>query len=85
MVLKNENIITNDILFNEGDEADGFYLVRNGSLTVSKKIEGQEKILSYISAGNFVGEMALLNNAPRGATVKAAVYSEVLVLKAVGI
>ncbi len=73
---------TNDVLFNEGDEADGFYLVRNGSLTVSKKMDGQEKILSYISAGNYVGEMALLNNAPRGATVKAAVYSEVLVVKA---
>lgn len=73
---------TNEVLFNDGDEADGFYLVRNGSLTVSKKIDGQEKILSYISAGNYVGEMALLNNAPRGATVKAAVYSEVLVVKA---
>lgn len=73
---------TNQILFQEGDEADGFYLVRNGSLTVSKKIDGQEQILSYISAGHYVGEMALINNAPRAATVKAAVYSEVLVLKA---
>lgn len=73
---------TNQILFQEGDEADGFYLVRNGSLTVTKKIDGEDKILSYISAGHYVGEMALINNAPRTATVKAAVYTEVLVLKA---
>ncbi|MEZ0315260.1 MAG: cyclic nucleotide-binding domain-containing protein, partial [Methylophilaceae bacterium] len=72
----------NQVLFSEGDDADGLYLVRNGSLTVSKIIDNQEKILSYVSAGNYVGEMALVNNSKRTATVKAAVYTEVLVLKA---
>jgi len=72
----------NQVLFSEGDEADGLYLIRSGSLTVSKVIDHEEKILSYVSAGNYVGEMALVNNARRTATVKAAVYTEVLVLKA---
>ncbi|MGZ8251772.1 MAG: cyclic nucleotide-binding domain-containing protein [Methylophilaceae bacterium] len=72
----------NQVLFSEGDDADGLYLVRSGSLTVSKVIDNQEKILSYVSAGNYVGEMALVNNSKRTATVKAAVYTEVLVLKA---
>lgn len=72
----------NQVLFHEGDDADGLYLVRSGSLTVSKVIDNQEKILSYVSAGNYVGEMALVNNSKRTATVKAAVYTETLVLKA---
>ncbi len=76
------------VLFREGDEADGLYLIRRGSVTVSRREAGQEgqdsqeKILSYISAGNYVGEVALMNDAPRGATVSAAVFTEVLVLKA---
>lgn len=82
--IEKRRFLTNQILFQEGDEADGFYLVRSGSLIVSKKggRGNQDKILSYISAGNYVGEMALINNVKRSATVKAAVPSEVLVLKA---
>jgi CRP-like cAMP-binding protein/thioredoxin reductase/Fe-S-cluster-containing hydrogenase component 2 len=68
-------------LFNEGDEADGLYLIRRGSVTVSRVLGGKEIVLSYVAAGNYVGEMALLSGAPRSATVKAAVASEAIVLE----
>jgi CRP-like cAMP-binding protein/Fe-S-cluster-containing hydrogenase component 2/thioredoxin reductase len=71
-------------LFKEGDPADGMYLIRRGSVTVSRKDEarGGERILSYVAAGNYVGEMALLRDAPRSATVTATVLTEALVLDA---
>ena len=69
-------------LFREGDAPDGLYLIRRGSITISRVIAGREVVLSYLSAGNYVGEMALLSNSPRTATVKAAVTTEALVLKA---
>lgn len=71
-------------LFREGDSADGMYLIRRGSVTVSRKDEGRggERILSYVAAGNYVGEMALLRDAPRSATVTATVLTEALVLDA---
>ncbi len=72
----------NEVLFNENDEADGLYLIRRGSVTISKKIDNKVKIFSYVSAGNYIGEMALVNNARRSATVTAAVMTEALVLKA---
>ncbi|HEX4878622.1 MAG TPA: cyclic nucleotide-binding domain-containing protein [Limnobacter sp.] len=71
-----------EVLFKEGDEADGLYLVRRGSVAVSKNIGGKDVVLSYVSAGNYVGEMALLNNNPRSATITASVFTEVLVLPA---
>ena len=37
-------------------------------------------VLSYVAAGNYVGEMALVNDAPRMATVRAAVATEAIVL-----
>jgi Fe-S-cluster-containing hydrogenase component 2 len=47
---------------------------------ISRMIAGREVVLSYLAAGNYVGEMALLTDAPRTATVKAAVTTEVVVL-----
>ncbi|MFZ6773540.1 cyclic nucleotide-binding domain-containing protein [Undibacterium sp. SXout7W] len=71
---------TNEVLFKEGDTADGLYLIRRGSVTISKVTDGKERILSYVSAGNYVGEMALLSDAPRSATVTATVMTEALIL-----
>ena len=73
---------TNEALFKEGDHADGLHLIRRGSVTVSRNIGGKEIVLSYVAAGNYVGEMAMLSSAPRSATVRAAVPTEVIMLEA---
>jgi Fe-S-cluster-containing hydrogenase component 2 len=49
---------------------------------IVRNIAGREVVLSYLAAGNYVGEMALLSSSPRTATVKAAVGTEALVLGA---
>ena len=54
-----------ETLFTEGDAPDGLYLLRRGSVTVSRRIGGRDVVLSYVAAGNYVGEMALLSDAPR--------------------
>lgn len=71
-----------DVLFNEGDKADGLYMIRRGSVTVSRMVAGKEVVLAYVSAGNYVGEMALVSNLPRSATVRAASSTEVVLLEA---
>jgi CRP-like cAMP-binding protein/Fe-S-cluster-containing hydrogenase component 2 len=71
-----------EVLFREGDAPDGLYLIRRGSVTISRTIAGREVVLSYLSAGNYVGEMALLSDTPRTATVRAAVTTEAVVLDA---
>jgi CRP-like cAMP-binding protein/Fe-S-cluster-containing dehydrogenase component/thioredoxin reductase len=69
-----------ETLFSEGDEPDGLYLIRRGSVTISRIIGGKEIVLSYVAAGNYVGEMALLSQARRMATVRAAVTTECIIL-----
>ena len=70
-------------LFKEGDVADGLHLIRRGSVTISRTIGGKEVVLSYVAAGNYVGEMALLSSdAKRSATVRAAVNCETILLSA---
>jgi len=58
-------------LFREGDPGDALYLIRNGQVKIAKISAGKELVLSYLVAGNFFGETALLPDAPRTATVTA--------------
>lgn len=72
----------NEVLFREGDAPDGLHLVRRGSVTIAKMLGGREVVLFYLAAGNYVGEMALLSQSTRSATVRAAVATETILLKA---
>ncbi|UXI70330.1 cyclic nucleotide-binding domain-containing protein [Tahibacter amnicola] len=65
-----------DVLFNEGEIGDCLHLVRVGSLTISRIIGGKDVVLSYVPAGNYVGEMALLGDSKRSATARAAIATE---------
>lgn len=67
-----------DVIFNQGDTGDDMHLIRSGSCTVSMRVGGRDIVLSYVPSGNYVGEMALLSDAPRSATVKAAHATETI-------
>lgn len=71
-----------DVLFNEGDDADGLHLIRSGSVSVSRRIGGRDIVTSYVAAGNYVGEMGLVGEARRSATVTATVATESVFLSA---
>ncbi|MSP50897.1 MAG: cyclic nucleotide-binding domain-containing protein [Alphaproteobacteria bacterium] len=73
---KIESYPAGHVIFNEGDQGDAVYLIRRGSVTVSRSIAGRNLVLSYVPAGNYVGEMALLSRKPRSATIKTAVATE---------
>jgi len=68
----------NDVLIEEGAQDDAVFLLRKGSVTVSRRIGGKDVIIGYLPAGNYVGEMAMLMNARRAATVRAAVATEAI-------
>lgn len=71
-----EQFSASEILMKEGEPGDSLHLIRSGSVTISRNIGGHEVVLSYVTAGNYIGEMALLSDAPRAATVRAAVATE---------
>lgn len=56
----------------EGDAPDYFYVIREGTATVSKYIDGAPQIVAYLREGDAFGEDALLSNQPRNATVRMA-------------
>ncbi len=65
----------------EGLPGDYMYVIAEGRVKVTKLSEdGREKILEMMGEGAFVGEMALLDQAPRSATVKTLSNSRLLAL-----
>ena len=68
------------VVLAEGDQGDDVFVIRSGSMVVEKDIGGKSIFLRYLPAGSYFGEMAVLSGAPRNATVKAAVGSEVIKL-----
>jgi CRP-like cAMP-binding protein/Fe-S-cluster-containing hydrogenase component 2/thioredoxin reductase len=75
---KLEKFKAGDTLFNEGELGDCLHMVRVGSLTISRNIGGKDVVLSYVPAGNYIGEMALLGDTRRSATARAAIATETI-------
>ena len=65
----------------EGLEGDFMYLLCEGRVKVTKlSDDGREKILEILEPGSFFGEMALLDRAPRSASVKTLDAARLLAL-----
>lgn len=70
------------VLIEEGSESDEMYVVIAGELIVTKRAGGRDVELGRIGAGDVVGEIALLDDAPRTATVTAHGTSRVVYVPA---
>jgi HD-GYP domain-containing protein (c-di-GMP phosphodiesterase class II) len=62
----------------EGEHSTGFFLIESGQVTVHKKL-GEDVIeLAHLQTGDFFGEIALLDDTPRSASVRAETQVRVL-------
>ncbi len=67
------------ILCQEGAIEEIFYILLRGKVQVTKLIDPTEvRLLSFLGPGDFFGEMALIHNAPRAATVATLIPTTVL-------
>ena len=58
-----------DVIVREGDPADYFYVVKEGTCQVTKHYDSGAAIVAYLVKGDTFGEDALLTNTTRNATV----------------
>lgn len=60
-----------EVLMREGDHEDSLYVVLEGEFEISKRSGQREVVIAVRGAGEVMGEMALLSDTPRSATVTA--------------
>jgi CRP-like cAMP-binding protein len=64
------------MIFEEGDSGDIMYIIKRGQAQVVR----DNTILAVLSDGQFFGEMALVSDEPRNATIKTTTDLEVLTI-----
>ncbi|MGH7319679.1 MAG: cyclic nucleotide-binding domain-containing protein [Candidatus Rokuibacteriota bacterium] len=70
--LREVSLRKGQILFREGQAGQEMFVVRRGTVVISKAVTGRvEQVLGREEAGSFFGEMSLFDQEPRSATVQA--------------
>jgi len=79
-VLERRHIPKNQLLIEEGEMGSQAYLIQSGLVSVFIKKDGKEIELTRLQAGQIVGEMAMVSDGPRTASVRAITEVNVIVI-----
>lgn len=78
-LLKPKSFSANETIFMEGEEGRGMYLIRSGKVKICVNDEqGNELIFTFLSAGDLLGEIAILDGGPRSASAIAITHTNTL-------
>ena len=79
--LEEKNYADGQLVFDEGDPGDSMYFILDGCVRIEKRVQAAgaaHKTLAVLEAGDYFGEMALLDQKPRSASAVAASGARIL-------
>ncbi len=66
------------VVFREGDAGDAVYLIREGRTDVHRTVDGERRLIAILAEGQYFGEMSLIADEARNATVECAVDTDLV-------
>ena len=70
-----------EVIIKEGRDAIGCFIVASGEVEVVKGLDSpDQEVLATLSPGDFFGEMAIIDDGPRSATVRAIKDTECIAI-----
>jgi cAMP-dependent protein kinase regulator len=79
--LRKEHYSPGQVIIRQGERGDRFYIIKRGHVEVTVRDErGVSEVVNQLDRGDTFGELALLRDAPRNATCRATLPTEVLSL-----
>jgi CRP/FNR family transcriptional regulator, cyclic AMP receptor protein len=73
-----------EVIFKAGALGNAMYIIKSGTVKIWIETDKRRKMIALLSDGEFFGEMALIDNAPRSATVTAEGDVEIVKLSTEG-
>src|SRR5213592_2340424 len=81
LAIRREHFEPNESIFREGDWGDSLYIILNGEVEITRDVPGQSDVpLARLGRGECFGEMALVRQMPRSATVRTVTRVNVLAM-----
>ncbi len=78
--MQSESCGIGDTIFRQGDIGTKFYLIRSGKVEILQMHNQKERTINQLESGAFFGEIALMREEPRNATIRALEPTEILTL-----
>jgi CRP/FNR family cyclic AMP-dependent transcriptional regulator len=69
-----------EVLFREGESGEEMFVIQSGLVRITKRVGHEERPLATLGRGEFLGEMAILNEKPRTATATVIENAKCLVI-----
>ena len=78
-----KHFATGEVIMRQGDVSDALHVITRGRVRVEREQPGEAPlVLAELAVGDVIGEMGLLDNAPRSATVTALEHVETIEIHA---
>ncbi len=75
-----KELMPGDIIFKEGEPGNEMYLIKSGSVKITKRIGGREKVLAVLKEGDFFGEMSVLDGSFRSASAATEEKTKLIIV-----
>ena len=73
-----------ETIFNENEDGEHMFIIQEGKVQISRKLQGKDQVIAVLEKGDFFGEMAIVNRIKRTATAKAAAPTTLLAFDRLG-
>lgn len=80
-MLESRTVPARTVIIREGEQGDAFYIIKSGEVMVTAGTETGERTVGIMGEAEYFGEIALITNQPRMATVKSVSETELLILE----
>jgi NADH dehydrogenase len=78
--IRNQHFEPGDVIFQQGDLGDSVYVIEEGECEVLHEQNDEQELLATLNRGECFGEMALLSDRTRNATIRARNATNVLII-----
>jgi len=79
-IIHNRNYVAGEVIFHQGDPGVGIYIIKNGAVEIRRSFDNKLFIMANFTAGDFFGELALIDGAKRSASATAVEDSQIAVI-----